>query len=70
MVSDHSGMMFTVLAMIDASAKIIGGLLMAALYSFEMDIRGRSGCAFSLLLKLSSSHIYNDFEEFYRFCLV
>jgi hypothetical protein len=41
-ISDHRGMMLTVLAMIDASAKIIGGPLMASLYSFGMDVRGRS----------------------------
>jgi hypothetical protein len=40
--SDHRGMMFTVLAMIDASGKIIGGPLMAALYSVGMDVQGRS----------------------------
>jgi hypothetical protein len=41
--------MFTILAMIDASAKIIGGPLMAALYSFGMDVGGRSAelCLFT-----------------------
>ena len=34
--------MFTVLAMIDASGKIIGGSLMAAPYSFGTDVRRRS----------------------------
>jgi hypothetical protein len=48
-VSDHRRMMFTILAMIDASAKIIGGPLMAALYSFGMDVGGKSAglCLFS-----------------------
>lgn len=42
-VSDHRAMMFTILAMIDASGKIIGGPLMATLYSLGMDADGRSG---------------------------
>lgn len=34
--------MFTLLAMIDAAGKIIGGPLMAALYNTGMDSMGRS----------------------------
>jgi hypothetical protein len=40
---DHRALMFTILAMIDASSKIIGGPLMAAFYSLNIDSRGRSG---------------------------
>jgi hypothetical protein len=65
--------MFTVLAMIDASGKIIGGPLMAALYSFGMDVRGRSAGVCFLTAAVShrpSSHVYNDSEQLHRFCSV
>lgn len=40
--SDHRATMFAILAMVDAAGKIIGGPLMAALYSLGMDVQGRS----------------------------
>lgn len=42
MVSDHRAMMFTILAMIDASGKIFGGPWMATFYSLGIDADGRS----------------------------
>lgn len=48
--------MFTMLAMIDAAGKIIGGPLMAALYSFRMDAQGRSAGLCFLLASVSHNH--------------
>lgn len=41
-VADHRAMMFTILGMIDAIGKIVGGPLMAVLYSLRMDELGKS----------------------------
>ena len=52
---DHRAKMFTILAMIDASGKIIGGPLMAALYSLGMDAHGRSAGLCFLTASVSCS---------------